>query len=332
VTAIGQAVGTRVRRRAERWARTRQGSDPHSVSLHTRRIYILPTRVGIIFAAIVFTMLLGSMNYNNNLGFVLTFLLTGIAVVSIYHCHRNLTELCLHYLGAEPVFAGDEIGFRFAFENSRRRSRWQIRVDWDGHQQLCDELKPESRVTLCLRLATVQRGMINAPRIQISTRFPLGLFRAWAWINMDRAELVYPRPAKHASANLSGDAGQNASRHNAGGDDDFSGLREYRLGDSPKHIAWKTFARIGETLVTEFLSGSQDPLWIDWKDCPETDPELRIARLTRQVIDAHNANNKFGLRIPGHEIPPAHGSQHRHQCLKQLALYGARVERPVRTA
>ena len=106
MTAIGQAVGTRVRRRAERWARTRQGSDPHSVSLHTRRIYILPTRAGIIFAAIVFTMLLGSMNYNNNLGFVLTFLLTGIAVVSIYHCHRNLTELCLHYLGAEPVFAG----------------------------------------------------------------------------------------------------------------------------------------------------------------------------------------------------------------------------------
>jgi len=327
VTAL--AVGTRIRRRAQRWARTRQGTDPHSVSLHSRRIYILPTRTGFIFAAVVFTMLLGSMNYNNNMGFVLTFLLTGVGIVSIYHCHRNLTELCLHYLGAEPVFAGSEIEFRYALENARGQSRWQIRVDWDGRRQLCDELLPESRATLCLRLGTGQRGMIGAPSIQVSTRFPLGLFRAWAWINMDRAELVYPRPAGVADAILTGDAGRQTSRHDAGGDDDFSGLREYRRGDSPKHIAWKTFARSGEILVTEFLSGSKDPLWIDWNDCPETDPELRISKLTRQVVNADSANHKFGLRIPGVEIPPAQGASHRHQCLKQLALYGAPIDRPV---
>ena len=41
------------------WAQRRQGTDPLEVELHTRRIYILPTRAGMLFAMITFVMLLG---------------------------------------------------------------------------------------------------------------------------------------------------------------------------------------------------------------------------------------------------------------------------------
>jgi uncharacterized protein (DUF58 family) len=322
VTTIKKAFGQKVSNRARRWARRRQGPDPSSVRLHSNRIYILPTRAGLIFAMIVFAMLLGAMNYNNNMGFALTFLLTAVAIISIYHCHRNLTGVYVHYLGGKPVFAGTDMRFRFALENRSPKSRWQVRVDWDRRHKVCDELNGDSRQILTLPLATRDRGIIPGPRIKLSTRYPLGLVRAWAWIDMGLTELVYADPAEYVDAILTGDSGRTISGVDAGGDDDFSGLRDYRLGDPPTHIAWKAMARTGETLVKEYLGGTQDVIWIDWNACPESNVERRLSWLTRQVLDADSANRSYGLRLPAIEISPGQGAGHRHRCLKHLAMHG----------
>jgi uncharacterized protein (DUF58 family) len=322
VIAIKKTVSLKIRTHVRKWARRRQGADPYSVRLHRNRIYILPTRAGLIFAMIIFAMLMGAMNYNNNMGFALTFLLTGVGVISIYHCHRNLAGVYVHYLGGKPVFAGDEMRFRFALENQSAKTRWQMRIDWDQHHEIYDELNRDARQTLTVRLATRQRGIIEGPRIQLSTRYPLGLVRAWAWIDMALTELVYADPAEYADKVLTGDSGRTIAGTDTGGDEDFSGLRDYRVGDSPKHIDWKALARSGETLVKEYLGGAQDLIWIDWSACTDPNVERRISWLTRQVLDADSMNRNYGLRLPGMEIPPAHGPDHRHQCLKQLAMHG----------
>jgi uncharacterized protein (DUF58 family) len=323
---MGRALRQKIRRHAREWIRRRQGYDPRSVCVHRKRIYILPTRPGVIFAVILFAMLLGAMNYNNNMGFALTFLLAGIGIISIHHCHRNLAEVFIHYAGAQPVFVGDEIQFRFVIENRSPRARWQIRVEWDGRLQVCDSLESESRSILTLARKTTRRGPTLAPRIQLSTRYPLGLFRAWAWIDMNLSELVYPGPALQASGIMAGDSGRKVPGAEAIGDDDFSGLRDYRAGDPPKHIAWKALARTGEMLVKEYHGDDQAPVWIDWNDCHERDIEKRISWLTRRVIDTERGNRVYGLRLPGFELPPGRGSRHRHRCLSQLAMHALPVE------
>ena len=274
---------------------------------------------------IVFTMLMGAMNYNNNMGFALTFLLTGVAIVSIYHCHRNLAELYFHYRRATPVFAGSPIGFQFVIENRSTISRWQIEVGWDGHDKVCDELEPNSQALVTLPLPTTRRGLVKPPRIQLSTRFPLGLFRAWSWVNMDISEVVYPQPDDRIAAPLTGDPGVASTGHASDGDDDFSGLRTYRLGDPPKHIAWKRFARTAEKLVMEYHSGPEDLTWIDWSALDEPDPERRISQMTRMIVDCDSVGRSYGLRLPGTELRPAGGPQHRHECLTALALFDTQI-------
>ena len=71
----------RVERRTRAWIRRRQGADTDPVDLGRRRIYILPTRLGVAYAAMLFAMLLGGMNYNNNLGLWLTFLLVSLCLL-----------------------------------------------------------------------------------------------------------------------------------------------------------------------------------------------------------------------------------------------------------
>ena len=321
MSALAESLTSAISARAREWARKRQGTDAASTLLDSRRIYIFPTRAGFIFGLIVFTMLLGSMNYNNNMGFALTFLLAGVGIISIHHCHRNIADLCVHYLGAQPVFAGDFMVFRFALENRGVTSRWQIQLLWDDESAICNELPPEARETLTISVRTRSRGYQRVPRVKLMTRFPLGLLNAWAWLNLDEHELVYPCPAQRGATDRFGNAGQTTSGYDRGGDEDFSGLRDYRLGDPPKHVAWKALARTGEMLVTEYRSGAQDIVWIDWADFPGADVEARLARLTRRVLDVENAGHRYGLRLPGCELSPGTGPAHRHECLKALALF-----------
>ena len=61
---------TRLARQALReWALRRQGKDPDPVTLHRRRVYIIPSGLGIGFGLVLFAMLLASMNYNSSMGF-----------------------------------------------------------------------------------------------------------------------------------------------------------------------------------------------------------------------------------------------------------------------
>ena len=66
--------------------------------LGQRNVYILPTRAGLMFALTMLVMLLASINYQLNLGYLLTFLLAGSALVGMHMGHANLRGLRLPIL------------------------------------------------------------------------------------------------------------------------------------------------------------------------------------------------------------------------------------------
>src|SRR5579863_7653088 len=99
------ALRTRLRARTAAWVRRRQGPDRLPVALERRRLYILPTRGGVAFAALVFVMLLAGLNYGNSLALFLTFMLAAFALVAMQLCHRNLLGVRVTALQAPAVFA-----------------------------------------------------------------------------------------------------------------------------------------------------------------------------------------------------------------------------------
>lgn len=313
----------RFARRARDWALRRQGSDPPRLTLASRRIYVLPTQAGLVYGAMLATMLAGAMNYNNNLGFALTFLLAGVGVVTIYHTHRTLAGLHVHYLGAEPVFAGDALDARVTLVNDTTEPREEVFLDWAGGDATPGGTGALDSRTVHLPLPTRRRGLLALPPLRISTRAPLGLARAWAWIHLDGRELVYPRPA---AGSPPAPAAGNASAPGAGerGDEDFAGLRGWQAGDSPRRIAWRATARAGEPVVRDLRRDTApDLLWIDWDALPPSDVETRVARLARLVVDASAAGRSFGLRLPGAVVEPGRGADQLHRCLRLLATAGA---------
>lgn len=317
----------RLRERAtngvRRWARKRQGTDAATTTLRPGRVYILPTGVGLVFALMALAMLLGSMNYNNNLSFVLTFLLTGIGFVAMHQCQRNLVGLELTFAGTEPVFSGQSIRFRVAIKNKSKSPRFGIRIYHDKASSDVHDLQPGESKVFILPMATHRRGWAELERFGVRTLFPFELFRSWAWLHMDLRGLVYPTPSDDAPEPPPTCVAHGHRQHDARGEEDFAGLRRYHEGDSPRHVAWKAYARSGQLLSKRFAGADTSSQWLSFDEIDSTDVEERLSILTRWVVNTDRTSQDYGLRLPGKEFPPAHGDEHRRQCLEALALFEA---------
>lgn len=298
----------------------RPAPDATPVTLTQRRIYVLPTRPGLIFALMLWVMLLGAINYANSMGFVLTFLLGSLAVVSILHAWRNLARLTVSVGKREPVFVGQEARFEVCLSNAGNIPRYAISLSAGTGD--CTDVPPRQVACLAFTLPAQQRGWLQAPSFKLVSTFPLGLFRAWAHLDLDMRCLVYPRPAPETLPLpvARAEAGHGCSHGE--GHEDFSGLRTYRIGDSLRHVAWKAVAREQGMLAKQFSGESQQDVWLDWDALAGLDTETRLSRLTRWVLDADAAGLRYGLRLPDRTLAPALGEEHRRQCLEALALSG----------
>jgi uncharacterized protein (DUF58 family) len=304
------------------WVFKRHAPEPGVVFLTQRRVYILPTRHGLIFGAALVLMLIGSINYNLSLGYVLTFLLAGLGVVSILHTFRNLVHLYVSAGRVSPVFAGDIARFQIVFENRSDIERHSLDVVCGKARARCD-VQAHRHCTVELGLKAQRRGWLPLARVTVDTRFPLGLMRAWSYVQPDMRALVYPRPdtAPLPAPDADSETGDFVSL--GVGTDDFAGLRPYQASDSPRHVAWKASAR-SEVLLTKVFSGrASSELWFDWNKLPpEMGLEARLSRLARWVMLAEERGLRYGLKLPGTSVPLGEGFPHRERCLKELALFG----------
>ena len=303
------------------WARRRQGSDQNQLTLTRKRVYILPTRFGIAFGFLVVAMLLGSLNYGASLGFALTFLLGGLALVVMHHCHNNLLGTQLKFAGAKPVFAGEVANFRFVLRNSARAPRFDLLLKTDAAATVPADLPPGESRTVGLPIKAPERGLLQLNRFGISTRFPGRLFQAWSWVHTPANCLVYPRPAETGRP-MPAETAHGSHGRLPVDDADFIGLKQAEATEPPRRLAWKAYARSGELLAKQFSGASAQPRVFDWNDVADLDTEARLSQLARWCIDSAKQQRSFGLRLPGSTQALGSGDRHLHKCLATLALYG----------
>jgi len=305
------------------WVFKRHAPEPGVVFLSQRRVYILPTRQGLAFGVSLVLMLIGSINYNLSLGYVLTFLLAGLGVVSILHTFRNLAHLYVSAGRVEPVFAGDAAQFQLFLDNRSNFDRHSLALTCRDATAGSDV--PARRIAaVSVPMPAQKRGWLQLERVTIETRFPLGLMRAWSYVQPDMRALVYPRP-DNASLPTTWTAAESGESFAAGvGTEDFAGLRPYQPSDSPRQIAWKATAR-GQALLTKIFTGrASSELWLDWDALPPAlGTEARLSRLTRWVLLANAAGLRYGLKLPRTEVPLGQDEAQRQRCLKELALHEA---------
>jgi transglutaminase-like putative cysteine protease/uncharacterized protein (DUF58 family) len=330
-----------------------------SVTLTQRNVYILPTRAGWLCGLLLLVLLIGSINYQLNLGYLLTFVLASAAVASMHSAHANLRGLHLSLRAPEPVHAGEIAQLAVTLSDPaprpRRRHGLGLRLlparlgaatatsatdtsDWTWF-----DIADGASSTVTLDLLPLQRGWHNMEALRLETRFPFGLFCAWTLWRPAARLLAWPAPEQPAPP-LPAQAGAGGAISRPGPSGmERDGVRAYRRGDAPTQIAWKKSAQAltgGGELVSRDQPGA--PLrtltlrWADTADTPATraasasigqqplpaDPQQhRLARLSAWVSAAERSGAAWALDLPGLQLPAGRGEAHRRSALLALATW-----------
>ena len=331
----------------DKWLFRLGAAEPGEVVLNQRRVFILPSKAGLGFGALLMVLFVSSINYNLSLGFALTFLIAACAVIDMHLTFRNLAYLHLSPGRVQPVFAGEDARFEMHLANRRGHDRYAIWIGFIGDGSASDRrraaanraLRPlanlnaqaldigaMSSCSVILSSATVRRGWLAAPRVRLTTRFPLGLLHAWSYWYPELSVLVYPRPETDAPPlPLMGEAKTDGIGRS--GSEDFAGIRAYRPGDSIKHLAWRQIARVefeagGQLVTKHFEGGAASDLMLDYDQLPRNlSIEARLSRLTRWVLEAEERGLAYGFRLGSVALEPALGPAQQQACLRALALY-----------
>jgi uncharacterized protein (DUF58 family) len=305
--------------------------------LNQRNVYILPTRPGFMLGATLLVLLVASINYQLNLGYLLTFLLAGSALVGMHLCHGTLRGLTLQLQPPDPSFAGASVPLTIHLRNMRRRTRYGIGLSVLGADHwVWTDVPGQGSSTVQVAFLPTQRGLHVLPALTAETRFPLGTFRVWTvWRPASRV-LVYPRPeARHPPLPPAQPRSGGAPRNHAASGGEQDGVRAYRRGDPPKLVVWKKAAKADELVSRDTQQTQGLELWLDLAHTglpaasarAPGDPALEriLSRLCAWVVAADRQGLDYGLRLGTRQIPPASGEAHRRHCLEALALLGAQA-------
>ena len=114
-----------------KWLRVSKAKQGGSALIGIRQIYILPTRWGLLYALMLISMLVGSINYNLSMGFVLTFLLASLGHLAMLHTWRNLVHCQIDVIRAPPVFAEQLSTYEIIVSDIKHRTHYALVAQLD---------------------------------------------------------------------------------------------------------------------------------------------------------------------------------------------------------
>lgn len=275
-------------------------------------------------------MLITSVNYSLSLGHALSFLLTGLFAATLLHTYRNLAGLVVEAARADPVFAGERLGFELRVRNPSALARCGIDVATDRSGS-SDKTGPESArlhvaaataSTIRIDVPTERRGPLALGRVTLSSDYPLGLWRAWTFVHVPVVGTVYPAPEPDAPDWPAGAA----ARATGETEYDTGEFVRYREGDPLARVAWKLAARV-EPLHVRLLADEARaaPLALDLERAGPGDIEHRLSRLAAWVLRCGRSGRRFSLRLPDADLDEAEGPRAVAAALTAMALTSRRA-------
>ena len=294
------------------------------ITLDINRIFIIPTMISASLFITVLLLSVLAINFQNSLIYGLSFWLLALIVMAIFFTYRNLSSLTVRAIQSSPCFSGEKAVFEFEVSCPENQKKSAISIGWKNEDVTLVNLQNHHSVQIKLSHSTQQRGQYKPERLSIFSVYPIGLVVAWSYAALDMHSIVYPAPVLYSSdeegLGLDDNAEQGVEITN--GSTDFSGIRDYQPGDSPKKIHWGAYAKSGKVYSKTFVDYANHDLWLEWDMLSMPGVENKLSHLCAKILEYHQNQQIYGLKIPGKTIQPMSGEAHKNTCLTALALYG----------
>ena len=272
---------------------------------------------GWVYLAVLVVLFLGALLRDINLMLVLFGMLAGPFLYNWRYVAQSLRRIRVERTLPARVGAGEPFELNYeAHSEHRWRSCWSLAVADAIERESSNGIEGGKRIAIFYdvvprgttrmksqRMQIERRGRYRCGPIRLSTRYPFGLLRCIQEQSSQESLVVWPRlgrlTARWQQFRASSlQATRQIERRQGLLEGDYHGLRDYRAGDSPRWVHWRTTARRGELMVRQFeRHKSQDvAVVVDlWRS--EGGGEVERAALERTICFA--ATTVVDLCRPG---------------------------------
>jgi len=227
--------------------------------------YLRVTREGKILLALTLIIGMTAINARINLLLIVLGMMLGVILISGVLSENSLRRLGVKLFLPSTAFAGRPFPSRLTVRNGKKRLpsySVNIEIHFEGKsgtlasRSYVLQLPPNRVVTLEHMLNIDTRGRRHVRRVRVATRFPFALFEKWSYSPVEAEVLLFPKLGRIPGRIIptSTEYRYQGSRKvlSKVGHDEFWGIREYRDGDNPRLIHWRSSARLGKRLVKEY--------------------------------------------------------------------------------
>jgi uncharacterized protein (DUF58 family) len=190
---------------------------------------------------------------------VLSSILLGSAVAGLLLPLRMVRGIHVERRTPEEAFQGDDVTVDVVVSNQGRGMKLGLELE-DTHvsrtRMLVPPLGPGERAVIGTARRASRRGVLDSTEVSLRSGAPFGVARARGSAPATGRTVIYPTVVRLDRVPfLDLVPTRDSAMHTAprrGSGPEYLGIREYRTGDSMRHVHWPSTARHGQVMVREF--------------------------------------------------------------------------------
>ncbi|WP_462158390.1 DUF58 domain-containing protein [Pseudoalteromonas sp. GB56] len=269
------------------------------ITLGHSTLYVLPSKMGMLFLVVAILNFILGANYQNNLIHVTAYLMLILLLMSLIQAYSNMKGLTIVFQDIPDVFANQPVSCRIRVSNEQRRS-YAIFLTWDNVDYLIDSVDQNPQEIVINGQKHV-RGKYISARLRIMSSFPFSLAQVWSYLDPKKVHYVYPATYAHnhpLSVYMTDSEESDSTALYKSGNDEFSGLKEQKHQVDYRRISWKHFAKREELLEKEFVTQAQTAKVMDFEALVGS-TEQRLSMMAHTIEEAKRQNLPIAIHVPG---------------------------------
>jgi len=286
------------------------------------------TAGGLVFTLGTFAVGFAAMNTGNNLLYLLLGAMLGLIAVSGWLSEKAIQRLRVRRSIPHGVMVGHEMRIAYDVHNDKRRlPSLAVQISEEGlpGRAFVAHVPPERSASARALNSFVRRGIYPLDTVTLSTAFPFGLFRKERDLHMPGEIVVWPRTDRPVRTPTPG--GGRVPRHGfatrgaPGVRGEFRSLREYRPGDEPRDIHWRSSARLSTPVIREYEEDGAETRWVclDLRGRPGDQAEAAVEVAASLAAASVMESRPFALAAGAVVVEPGQGAGQLERVLDALA-------------
>lgn len=297
-------------------------------------VFVFVSRQGLLFLLLLFVTFATGTNYANNLILGLFFYLLSLgfvcALVTFLQVSSLRVELKRAGLGQAFGLVWVEVSVsshsgtpsrqvRLSFYDDKIKTPKTLsakdKIDFERGRVVC---LPSVKEAVVVRLPVIagERGQVVLPRLRLSSTYPLGVVKAWAYGRFVSSGFAYPIPKMPPSLVLGANDSDGEGASAKSGQSDFDRLVSYQEGESLARVSWGHMARGAGMLTKQFADDVAISSVLDYEQMPAPDHESKLCQLCYLV---QHTKTPFALHLPSQKGKVGVGDAFVSECLLRLA-------------